>query len=95
MDPAQLTLQNHDSDAIVKISNEPLHVNAMNLLLGQKPRRIVMDLGIMWISSSDAALPFNRAATALLEGEGHDENIFGNAVVIARNGLHSLEKSVL
>ena len=87
MDPTQLTVQNHGSDVVVKISSEKLHISTMNLLVGQNPRRIVMDLGTMWVSRTDAALPFNRAATVMLEGEGYDENIFGNAVIIARNGL--------
>ena len=85
------TIHNSHNDCIVRIYEDKPDASVFRLILGGKPEHIVMRSGVMYFRDDDWGLPTNHAANAILNDEGEDMKIFGNVIIIARNGLHNFD----
>jgi len=84
-----LTIYSSENDCIVRIASKKPDASSMRLLIGGKPDKIVIRGGAMYYRDDDWGLPLNHAATTILEGEESYQKIYGNVVIVARNGLLS------
>lgn len=85
------TIHNSENDCVVRITKVKPDASTMRLLVGAKTKRIVMTGGTMFYRSDSRGLPLNHAAVSILEGDGSDEKIYGNVVIIAQNGLQPFD----
>ena len=84
------TIYNSKNNCFVRIVTEKPDDDVMELILGGEKARMVMSAGIMYFRRNQLGLPINYAAVSIMEGEGSDDLICGNVIIIARNGLQTV-----